>query len=557
MLLSAVLNVLLLSGSLYMMIVYDTVLPSRNLPSLFGLLGLMIVAYLFQAVFDAMRSRILADIGSGMDRELAPRVQSAMSSFRLRGGNVTGDGLTPMRDLDQVRGFLCGPGPATLMDLPWVAFFLAVLAMLHVWLGITAIVGVLILVWVAFVTDRVTNTSTQQLTELSAYRSAIADDNLRHVEIFKALGMTTRLRDRWISVNTIFLGLQDRLTDRLTLLGGASKVFRMFLQSAMLTVGAWLVIDGKASAGIIFASSILSGRALAPIDTAIANWRSFVSTRASWRRLDLMFGQLPPDPTFAVALPKPHRDLLVEHLVVAPPGGSVATLQGVTFLLNAGDALGIIGSSASGKTTLAKAILGLWRPSRGAIRIDGAEHGQWDADDLGESIGYLPQAVELLEGTVAENISRFATSPSSAGIIAASRAAAVHDLIVKLPDGYATQVGSAGTNLSAGQRQRIGLARALYNDPFLVVLDEPNSNLDAQGEQALEYAIAGVRARGGIVLVIAHRPSALAQASHILVMQDGRQEIFGSRDEVLAKMAARSAIAREPAVADRPMAVAC
>jgi ATP-binding cassette subfamily C protein PrsD len=519
-----------------MMLVYDSVLPSHSLPTLFSLLAMITIVYAFQALFDTMRSRILNDVGSALDQNMQPRVQRAISEAALRGGRFSGDGMTPMRDLDNIRAFLSGTGPTTLIDLPWIVFFLVILCLLHVWLGVTAFVGALIMIGMTWMTDRATKAPTQKIGQLTSYRSGLAESNLRHVEVLTALGMRQRMRDRWSEVNKVYLASNDRLARSVAVLGGSSKVFRMFLQSAILTVGALLVIDGKASGGVIFASSILSGRALAPIDTAIANWRGFASARAGWRRLNEMFSRLPEAGDSVVQLPRPSKELLVEQVVIAPPGTQRVTVQHAQFRLGAGDALGIIGPSAAGKTSLARALIGVWPVLRGSVRLDGATPDQWDPERFGEAIGYLPQTVELLEGTVAENIARFEPDAPSEAIIAAAQAAGVHDLIVALPQGYDTPVGSDGAQLSAGQRQRIGLARALYGNPFLVLLDEPNSNLDQAGEEALEQAIAGVRARGGIAIVIAHRPSALARVSHVLFMRDGRQEAFGPRDEVLAKI---------------------
>ncbi|WP_197277008.1 type I secretion system permease/ATPase [Sphingomonas profundi] len=545
-LLSAVLNVLLLGGSIYMMLVYDSVLPSHSLPTLFSLLGLVALVYAFQALFDTMRSRIMNDVGGALSRSLALRVQDLMSEVALRGSRLGGDGLTPMRDLDLVRGFLSGPGPATLIDLPWMLLFLAILSLLHIWLGVAATAGALVMIALTVVTDRAVRAPTQDMAVITGRRNALAESNLRHVEILSALGMRNRMRGRWNEVDHAHLEAQSRLARAVGLYGGASKVFRMFLQSAILTVGALLVIDGKASGGVIFASSLLSGRALAPIDTAIANWRSFAAARAAWRRLDELLSRAPRPADLAVELPAPSRDVTVSQLAVAPPGTQRLTVRNVQFQLAAGDALGIIGPSGAGKTSLVRALLGVWPAARGAIRLDGATLDQRDPERLGAATGYLPQMVELLDGTVAQNIARFDAAAASEDVIAAARAAAVHDLIVALPQGYDTPVGNDGAELSAGQRQRIGLARALFRDPFLVVLDEPNSNLDAVGEAALESAVAAVRSRGGIVVLVAHRQSTLSHVSHLLFMRDGEQEAFGTRDEVLGKVLAKPA-ARNPA----------
>ncbi len=538
-LLSAMLNVLLLGGSLYMMMVYDSVLPSHSLPTLFSLLAMIVVVYVFQGFFDAARTRILSDVGVALDRELAPKVQSVIAETTLRRGLRPGDGLTPMRDLDQIRAFLAGSGPAALIDLPWILFFLAILFLLHYWLGLTALIGAAVLIGLTIVTDRRTREPIAQLTQIAALRNGTAEANVRHAEILTALGMRTRMRDRWLKVNESYLASTDQMSRTVGFLGGLSKVFRLLLQSVILTVGALLVINGKASGGVIFASSILSGRALAPVDAAIANWRGFAAARLGWARVNELLNGTSDSGAVVTQLPRPRAELTVQSLVVAPPGTQRITVQNADFVLKAGEALGIVGASAAGKTSLGRALIGVWRPVRGAVRLDGATLDQWHPDELGSFIGYLPQTVELLDGTVAENIARFNPEPDSGAIIAAAEVAGVHDMIVRLPNGYDTPVGVDGSQLSAGQRQRIGLARALYGDPFLVLLDEPNSNLDSTGELALENAVAAIRKRGGIAILIAHRPSALAQVSHVCFMRDGRIEAFGPRDEILAKISAK------------------
>ncbi|MFL0419174.1 type I secretion system permease/ATPase [Sphingomonas sp. 179-I 2A4 NHS] len=534
--LSAVLNVLLLGGSIYMMMVYDSVLPSHSLPTLFSLLAMVCVVYLFQGMFDTMRTRILADVGSAIDRELAPEVQRIISDNAMHGGRQFGDGLIPMRDLDQIRSFLTSGGPAALIDLPWILFFLGILFLLHYWLGVTALLGSIILIALTIITDRRTREPIAQLSQIGAVRSGMAESNVRHAEVLTALGMRNRMRERWLTVNGLFLAANDKLSRTVGTLGGISKIFRLLLQSLILTVGALLVIDGKASGGVIFASSILSGRALAPVDAAIANWRGFASARLGWRRINEMLAKVPDVSAVSTLLPRPKSELTVHQLAVAPPGTQRVTVSHADFTLRAGEALGIVGPSAAGKTSLGRALIGVWRPIRGNVRLDSATLDQWHPDTLGEFIGYLPQTVELLDGTVAENISRFDPEPDSSAVIRAAETAGVHEMIVNLPQGYDTPVGFDGSQLSAGQRQRIGLARALYREPFFVLLDEPNSNLDAAGEAALERAVAAIRHRSGIAVLIAHRPSALSQVSHVAFMRDGRIEAFGPRDEILAKI---------------------
>lgn len=534
--LSAVMNILQLSGSIYLMAVYDSVLPSQSLPTLFGLFAMVVVAYVFQGLFDLMRGRILANVGAGLGSSVAMRVQSAASGNVLQGMRSPGDGLTAMRDLDNIRNFLSSSGPAALIDLPWIIFFIVVLSLLHIWLGVAALIGATILIAITFVTDSSTRAPTSWSFNLVAHRNEIAESNLRHVEMLAAMGMRDRMDRRWYEVNRAFVAAQEELARRVATFGSLSRIFRLFLQSGVLTVGALLVIDREASAGVIFASAVLSARALAPVDQTIANWRGFAAARSGWTRLNELLDQVPYTEGATVTLPLPSRQLSVEHIFVAPPGSRTLTLSDVSFRLEAGDALGVVGRSAAGKTSLARAIVGAWEVARGAIRLDKATLDQWDRERFGDFIGYLPQGVELLHGTIAENIARFDPSATADAIIDAAKKADVHDMIITMPDGYDTNVGVGGAILSAGQRQRIGLARALYGDPFLVVLDEPSSNLDLQGEKALGAAIAGIRKRGGIAIVIAHRPATVAEVNYLLHLTEGKVEAFGPRDKLLTKI---------------------
>ncbi len=537
--LSSALNILLLAGSLYMMLVYDSVLPSHNVSTLLGLLVMLIVVYAFQAVIENLRSQLLEHMAIAFDAQFSRRVQQAMSALAHRGQKSAGDGLTAMRDLDQLRAFLSSSAPGTLLDAPWVVFFILVLALLHVWLAITALAGALVLLGLARLTNRLTRDGTQRVAALTAYRNASAETHLRHVDMLSAMGMRGRLLDRWQRLNNEYLAAHSQLASRINKLGGLGRVFRMLLQSLVLTVGALLVIDGKASGGMIFASSILVGRALAPIDQAIANWRTFAATRLSFERLSQLLAQVPPDDGISVALPPPVSELKLTGVAVAPPGTRQLAVQGVTFHLRAGSAVAIIGPSGAGKSSLARAIVGAWPPVAGDVRLDGATLDQWSPEELGRHFGYLPQSVELLDGTIFENIARFDAYASSEAVIAAAKAAGVHDMIVGFAEGYEARVGYEGEHLSAGQRQRIGLARALYGNPFLVVLDEPNSNLDSDGENALDCAIQQLLARNAIVVLVAHRPSALASVDHVLMLRDGRMAAFGPKNEVLEKFVSR------------------
>lgn len=534
--LSGLLNVLVLAGSFYLMMIYDSVLPSHSLPTLVGLFALVTIAYGFQGLFEHGRGKLLSSVGSQLERQLSRRVQRAMADMTRLGGKTAGDGLAPMRDLDQVRSFLTGTGPATLLDLPWVGFFLIVLGLLHYWLGLFALAGALVLIALTVVTHKIGVEPTRDLARLTAERSGQAETTLHHVEVLTVLGMRSAMERRWETINHGYLAAQDRLSGVAGKLGSFSKVFRLFLQSAILSVGALLVIDGKASGGVIFAASLLFGRALAPVDMAIGNWRSFTATKASWARLNELLAAVPPVAAVNVDLPLPTRELRVEGLQAAPPGHPMPAVSNVGFTIEAGSVVGVIGPSGAGKSSLARTLVGAWAPRRGSVRLDGATIDQWPTERLGQAIGYLPQSVELFDGTIAENIARFSARPDSDAVIEAAKLAGVHEMIVRMPLGYETPIGRDGSWLSAGQRQRIGLARALYGNPFLLVLDEPNSNLDQEGEVALETAIDAAPARGCIVIVVAHRPAILAQATHIVLLRNGRMEGFGPRDEVLAPL---------------------
>ena len=532
---SAILNVLLLGGSLYMMMVYDSVLPSRSIPTLVGLAILVMIVYAFQGFFENMRAGMLADVANAVEQKLSGRVQGAISQLALAGQKLPGDGLGPMRDLENVRAFLSS-GAVAMIDLPWILFFLGVLFALHVWLGVTTLVGAVVLFSLTLITNRVMKQPAEQLSQLSAHRNGAAETNLRHVELLTALGMRNRMQQRWGRSNSAYAAAQNKLARSGAALGGLSKMLRLALQSLILTVGALLVLDDKASGGVIFASSILSARALAPVDQAIVNWKGFISARIGWLTLSEMLKRVPAPQPVSLRLPRPERRLEVEKLVVAPPGSRQITVNGATFQLSAGDACAVIGPSGAGKSSLGRALIGAWRPARGTIRFDGASLDQWDPEHFGEWVGYLPQSVELLDGTIAENIARFDPDATSEGVLAAAKAAAVHDLITSLPQGYETRVGTNGEALSGGQRQRIGLARALYGDPFFILLDEPNSNLDGEGEAALAAAIASVRKRGGILVVISHRADILGRVSHIMLLRGGRMEAFGPAAEIMARL---------------------
>jgi len=529
----ALINVLYLSGSLYMMEVYDRVLSSRSIPTLIGLSVMVAILYGFQGCLDLLRSRVLVRIGRSLGESLSPRIYAVIGKIALstRG---TSDGLQPLRDIDQVRGFLSSPGPVALLDLPWMPFYILICFLFHFWLGVTALGGAFVIVCITLLTDLMTRGPQKTVTELSGQRQALAEASRRNAEALRAMGMGPRVAARWCALDKKFLSTYQRTSDVSGGFGAMSKVLRMMLQSAVLGVGAYLVILQEATAGIIIAGSILAARALAPVDLAIANWRGFVAFRQSRQRLNALLAHMPAD-VEQMALPRPVASLAVENVSIAPPGVNRWVVQDVSFRLEKGNGLGIVGPSASGKSCLSRALVGVWPPARGAVRLDGASLDQWTPSALGPHIGYLPQNVELLSGTVAQNIGRFEEAARANDVIAAAKAAGVHDMILRLPDGYDTEIGESGAVLSAGQRQRIALARALYGDPFLVVLDEPNSNLDGEGDEALTRAILGVRARGGIVIVVAHRPSALAGVDLLMEMRQGRASAPERKDEFVQR----------------------
>ncbi|WP_183246042.1 type I secretion system permease/ATPase [Bradyrhizobium sp. cir1] len=533
-LITAMLNVLYLTGSFFMLEVYDRVVPSHSVPTLIGLAALVGALYVFQAFLDILRGRILVRIGEWLDRAFSARAYDIVARWPLR-ARASGDGLQPMRDLDQVRSYLSGLGPTALFDLPWIPFYLTICFLFHPLLGLTASVGSVLLVSLTILTDRLTRARTKEATGQIAQRNALAEASRRNAEVLQAMGMRGRLAARWSEANDIYMTTQRRAADIAGGFGSASKVLRMVLQSAVLGVGGYLVIQQEASAGIIIAGAILTSRALAPVELTIAHWKGLIAARQSWKRLQQQWAQLPAEEE-KTPLPPPCRALAVEAVSVVPPGEQTVVVQEASFALNPGQGGGIVGPSASGKSSLVRAVVGVWGAARGKVRLDGAALDQWSSEALGRHIGYLPQDVELFAGTVAQNINRFEPAPDAEATIAAARAAGVHEMVLRLPKGYDTPIGEGGAALSAGQRQRIALARALYRDPFLVVLDEPNSNLDAEGDQALTQAILGVRARGGIVIVVAHRTSALAGVDQLIVMAEGRVQAFGPKDTLLAKM---------------------
>jgi PrtD family type I secretion system ABC transporter len=547
-LISGMSNVLMLTGAIFMLELYDRVLPSRSVPTLIGLTILAGGLYVALGLLDLIRGRILARIGISLDEALSGRIYQTIVRLPAIVGQRN-DGAAPMRDLDTVRAFLGGVGPVALFDLPWLPIYLGICFAFHFWLGMTAAIGAFILVILTLLTEWLVLKPTRTAAQLAGARNTMIEASWRNSEALVAMGMLPHLVGRWSKVNTDYLASNRHASDAAGGFGAISKVLRMMLQSAVLGVGAYLVIYEVASPGIMIAAGLLAARALAPVDIAIAHWRGWVAARQSWDRLQTLLAKFPSDGE-PMPLEPPQKSLIVENVSVVPPGEQKAVVRDLSLKLQRGNALGVIGPSASGKSSFARILVGYWKPAHGKVSLDGAALDQWAPNILGRHVGYLPQHVELLNGTVAQNISRFEPDADPKAIRAAAACAGVHDMIVSLTNGYDTQIGERGSALSAGQAQRVALARALYHDPFLVVLDEPNSNLDAEGDAALTQAILGIRARGGIAVVIAHRPSAIAGVDLLLAMKEGRAVAFGPKDEVLAKV-----LQREPPAPARPLKV--
>jgi PrtD family type I secretion system ABC transporter len=551
---SSAVNLLMLAGPLYMLQVYDRVLSSRSVPTLIALSIMLLAAYAFQGALDLIRARVVARVATSLDFHLASTVHRAVVRLGLSARHA-GEAQQPLRDLDQIRGFLTSTGPIAFVDLPWAPIFLALCFAIHVWLGVTALIGAAILFAVALLTERASRGPSREMAKQAGVRAGMIEADRRNAETVLAMDMSPGLARRWEQSNGRYLEALRRSSDVVSSYGSMTRALRMSLQSIMLGVGAYFVIQQELSSGAMIAASIMMGRALAPIETVIANWRGFISARDSQRRLTAVLGHMEGLQTFT-DLPPPRESLEVQQLSLDAPGTQKLIVRDVSFKLAAGEALGIIGPSGAGKSSLVRGVVGVWKPVRGAVLLDRAALHQWSPASLAGSIGFVGQSIELFDGTVAENIARM-SRPDSEAVLAAARAAGAHEMILRLPKGYDTEIGDAGANLSAGQRQRIALARALYRDPFLIVLDEPNSNLDAEGDAALQQAIETAKARGAIVVMIAHRPSALVACDKVLVLANGVQQAFGNRDDVLRALTAPrpAAAAAAAAAAIAPMRV--
>lgn len=529
--LSGIINILALTGAFYMLQIYDRALTSGSIPTLIWLSVIAVGLYLFQGLFDILRSQILVRFGSNVDRQIAPLVHRVVIDMP-RFGYSAAEASERGRDVDTVRGFLSGAGPVALFDLPWIPVYLVFVWMLHPVLGMLTLGGAAFLATLTIAAELLSRRHAKEMTRAAIQRNTVSDNHVRNGDILYSMGMTDRAIDRFESANRRHLDTQTATSDIAGTFAGISKVLRMMLQSATLGLGAYLTIKGEMSAGAIIASSIVTGRALAPVDQAIAQWKGVISARRSWSRIKDTLAVL-DRPSTQFDLPAPSEALVVEGMTTVAPTTGTVLLSDVSFKLAAGQALALIGPSGGGKTTLARSLLGIWPMLRGSVRVDGADLKQWPTSFFTENVGYLPQEVALLDGTVADNIARFDPDANAKMIFRAARAAGIHELIVRLPNGYQTQIGPGGQSLSAGQRQRLALARALYGDPFLLVLDEPNSNLDSEGEEALMKAIVKVRERGGIVVIVAHRPSVLQAVDMVGVVQNGKLASFGPKEDII------------------------
>ena len=530
---TALINILMLVPSIYMLQVYDRVLSSQNTTTL-AMLSLMVVGFfIFIGMLETVRSFIVIRIGSQLERRFNQQVYRAAFERNLLNGQAQAG--QALGDLTLIRQFVTGPALFAFFDAPWFPIYLFVIYGFNLWLGVLATAGAVLLIGLACINELMTRQSLARASVYSQQSSQLASSHLHNAETIQAMGMLSVLRKRWFNLHSRFLAEQNKASDTGAVIGSISKTLRLCLQSLVLGLGAWLVIEGQMSAGMMIAGSILMGRVLSPIDQLIGVWKQWSSARLAYQRLDSLLGQHPVTQD-NMTLPAPKGQVSFEQVSAAPPGKRLATLQQVSFSLNPGEVLGVLGASGSGKSTLARVLVGVWPTLAGTVRLDAADIHPWNRDQLGPHLGYLPQDIELFSGSIAENIARFREADAQL-VVEAARQAGVHEMILRLPQGYDTLLGDAGSGLSGGQKQRVALARALYGSPCLVVLDEPNSNLDTVGDAALSRAIAQLKADGRTVVLVTHRSSSLAQTDKLLVLNEGRTQAFGPTAEVLKALA--------------------
>jgi ATP-binding cassette subfamily C protein EexD len=542
-------NMLMLVPSFYMLQVYGRVVTSGSITTLVMLTLIMTVLMATMGSLEWTRSRIMVRLSTKLDVMLSRDVYRASFKRALDSGGMDAS-AQPLNDLTGLRQFLTGNGLFAFFDTPWLPVYIGVMFLFHPWYGWIAIASALILLCLAAVNEKLTGKAIAEANKQNIAASLYTTKNLRNAEVIESMGMLNTLMERWGARQKKVLALQSNASDKGGMITSLSKTFRMLVQSLILGVGAYLAVKQEITPGLMIAGSILLGRALAPIDLMIGSWKGFISARSQYERLNEILDKQQAEPQ-RMSLPAPQGNVLVENLVVSAPGSKAPILKNISFAVQAGSVVGIIGPSASGKSTLARALLGVWAPQHGVVRLDGADINNWDKRELGPHVGYLPQDIELFEGTVSENIARFGEI-SSEKVIQAARTAGVHEMILQLPDGYDTVIGSDGVNLSGGQRQRVGLARAIYGAPRLIILDEPNSNLDEVGERALAQAIREIKATGATIFIITHRTSILSQLDRLLVMNGGAISLYGPRELVMAELNKQQQAAQQKTVPAAP-----
>ncbi|MES2207750.1 MAG: type I secretion system permease/ATPase [Pseudomonadota bacterium] len=540
---SAIINLLMLVPSLYMLQVYDRVLPSRNEMTLLMLTLMMLGAYIFVSALEFVRSFVMIRIGAQLDMKLNKRVYTAAFEHSLKKGESNAG--QALQDLTQLRQFLTGNGLIAFFDAPWFPIYLLVIFMFNAWLGVFALISTIILIILAYINEKITHAPLTEANAMAIAATALANNNLRNADVIESMGMLPHFQRRWYALHTRFLQLQAEASEKAGIIGAMSKFMSLALQSLVLGIGALLAVEGTITPGMMIAGSILMGKAMAPVQVLIGVWRQYASVRSAYERLSKLLQENPIRST-NMSLPKPKGCMSVEKVFATPLGSSLPVIKGLSFAIEAGDVVGIIGPSGSGKSTLARLLVGVWPSASGSIRLDGADILQWNKEELGPYVGYLPQDIELFSGTISENIARFGEVDSEKVLLAAERAG-VHQMILSLPKGYDTALGNDGAGLSGGQKQRIALARAMYGDPSLLVLDEPNSNLDDLGEQALIDAINDLRERGKTTVIITHRTSIIGITSKLLLLREGNAQRFGPTQQVLADLSKQA----QPALPQR------
>ncbi|MGB3405995.1 MAG: type I secretion system permease/ATPase [Jannaschia sp.] len=542
---SMVVNALMLTGPIYMLQVYDRVLGSRSEETLLALSVLITFLFVMMGVMDHARGRVMARVGARFQSALDGRVFQA--HLRRAAASPGGAGSrNPLRDVEAVQRLLSSPVFLALFDIPWTPLFILAIFIFHPWLGILACVGGLALIALALVNQMMTSGPMADANQATARAELTAQQLASEAELVQSLGMRGAAFDRWMGARGKSLESSVAFSDRSGFFTVTTKTLRLFLQSAMLGLGAYLVLQNEMTAGAMIAGSILLGRALAPIEMVIGQWQLVFAARKGRTAVVELLETVPPE-IQRTPLPRPQALLVAENVTIVPPGAQQASLRAISFTLKPGQAMGVIGPSGAGKTSLAKAVCGVWLPAGGKMRLDNATLDQYDPDVLGSYVGYLPQTVTLFDGTIADNIARLAQDPDPDRIVEAAKKAAAHEMILEQPAGYDTPVSAVGGRLSGGQIQRIGLARAMYGDPVILVLDEPNSNLDNEGTMALNRAIKGMKEQGKAVIIIAHRPAAIQECEMLLMLEHGVRTAFGPREDVLQKMVKNHAeITRSP-----------